>query len=187
MYLCFKYFTYLLVNFQMLKDNSGCMSLIGTLSSTAQHSMACEHQIPTLLYRRVHPQAVAPKKAHASDAGYDITIVAIDKKVNATTTLYDTGIQIQLDRGYYAELVPRSSIIKTGHVLANSIGIIDNDYTGNIKVALAKIDPDAPDIELPYRGFQLIVRKQVECGLAEEVDAFQTTERGEGGFGSTGQ
>lgn len=62
------------------------------------------------------------------------------------TILYDTGIKINVKYGYYAEVVPRSSLSKSGYMLANSIGIIDNSYRNNIFVALTKINPDAPDI-----------------------------------------
>ena len=134
--------------------------------------------------RLVHSDAVIPFKVHESDAGYDLTIIKEHKKINDVVTLYDTGIQIQMTAGYYAEIIPRSSIIKTGYMLANNVGIIDNSYRGNLYIALAKIDNTQPNIELPLRCAQLIFRKQ-ECANFISTDEFEETDRGSGGFGST--
>lgn len=133
---------------------------------------------------KMMPDAVMPFKPRLSDVGYDLTIIGQKKQITSTCALYHTGISIQVQKGMYAEIVPRSSLIKSGYMLANSIGIIDNSYTGELLVALQKVDFDAAPIEFPFRGFQLIFRKQeyvqmVECGDLEETD------RGSGGFGST--
>lgn len=131
--------------------------------------------------------AIVPSKAKESDAGYDLTIISKAKQLTKTTALYDTGIKIKIDHGYYAEVVPRSSISKSGYMLANSIGIIDNSYNGNIYIALAKIDESMPDIEFPFRCAQLIFRKQVNVCMHETSEMFEETARGEGGFGSSGK
>ena len=54
--------------------------------------------------------------------------------------MYDTGIQVKPQYGYYFEIVPRSSLSKSGYILANSIGIIDPSYSGNLYIVLIKID-----------------------------------------------
>jgi dUTP pyrophosphatase len=87
--------------------------------------------------------------------------------------------------GYHTEVVARSSLSKSGYILANAIGIIDNSYRGNIMVALRKVDHKAASIALPARVAQLIVRKTEDVEL-ELVDELCITERGNGGFGSTG-
>jgi deoxyuridine 5'-triphosphate nucleotidohydrolase len=130
--------------------------------------------------------AVMPSKARISDVGYDLTIIKKVKTPNNTTTLYDTGISIKMAHGMYAEVVPRSSISKSGYMLSNSIGIIDNSYTGNILIALTKIDADAPEIALPFRCCQLIIRHQVFVDITEVYAPLEETHRAGGGFGSTG-
>ena len=100
--------------------------------------------------------------------------------------LYDTGIKVQPAFGWYFDLVPRSSISKTGYMLANSIGVIDRTYVGPVLVPLRKVDPHAPDLELPARLVQIIPRPIVHIQW-EEVEALDETARGAGGFGSTGQ
>ena len=141
---------------------------------------------PSLKIYKTDENAVIPSKAFENDAGYDLTIIKKIKDFNSKTTLYDTGIKIEIDEGYYTEIVPRSSISKFGYILANSIGIIDNNYRGNLMIALTKICDDAPEIELPFKCCQLLIRKQISADLYEVKSSDLTeTERNEGGFGST--
>ena len=132
--------------------------------------------------------AIIPFKSKQSDVGYDLTLIKVFKKINNKTSLYDTGIKIRVNHGLYAEIVPRSSIYKTGYFMANSLGIIDPNYNGNLLVALSKLDDSAPDLELPIRCCQLIFKEQIHMDIIEVSDLKQLgeTTRGEGGFGSTG-
>jgi dUTP pyrophosphatase len=127
--------------------------------------------------------AYLPTKAHISDSGYDLQLVKYLKTENGVQ-FYDTGIAVQPSVGYYFEVVARSSLAKTGYVLANSIGIIDASYTGSIKVALIKICKDAPDIQLPARLVQLIPRQFIHLCM-QETSSFDKTIRNDGGFGSS--
>ena len=141
---------------------------------------------PSIKVYKTDKDAVIPSKAFEEDAGYDLTIIKKIKDFNSKTTLYDTGIKIEVDEGYYTEIVPRSSISKFGYILANNIGIIDNHYRGNLMIALTKIADDAPEIEFPFKCCQLIVRKQIFSNLYEITDDnLSSTLRNEGGFGST--
>lgn len=134
------------------------------------------------------PQAIMPKKARPSDVGYDLTIIKKIKDMTSNVVLYDTGVKVQPMHGMYAEVVPRSSLSKSGYMLANSVGIIDPSYTGNIMIALVKIDPSAKDIELPFRCCQLIFRRQlfVDVERMDTISVITETSRNEGGFGSSG-
>uniref|UniRef100_A0A6C0EPR4 dUTP diphosphatase n=1 Tax=viral metagenome TaxID=1070528 RepID=A0A6C0EPR4_9ZZZZ len=141
---------------------------------------------PSIKVYKTDKDAVIQSKAFEEDAGYDLTIIKKIKDFNSKTTLYDTCIKIEIDEGYYTEIVPRSSISKFGYILANNIGIIDNHYRGNLMIALTKIADDAPDIELPFKCCQLIVRKQIYSDLYEITDDnLSSTLRNDGGFGST--
>lgn len=144
--------------------------------------------IPRCCFLRVDEKAVIPSKANWSDVGYDLSIIKKVKDFNSRTALYDTGIKISLDFGYYAEIVPRSSISKSGYILSNNIGIIDNSYRGNLLIALTKIADDAIEIEYPFKCCQLIFKSQVYVNMEEIKDRdLDITKRQEGGFGSTGQ
>lgn len=128
--------------------------------------------------------AVFPTKAHPSDIGYDITAIGVFKKINDQVTLFETGIRVCPPDGYYVEILPRSSMSKTGYMLANSVGTIDPSYTGTLKIALIKVSDSFPDIELPFTRCQLVLRK-AEYATMEQVDSIEDTVRGEGGFGSS--
>lgn len=140
-----------------------------------------------LLYKR-DPNAILPYKSRLSDVGYDLSVIREHKKLTSNTILYDTGISLKIPFGYYAEIVPRSSLSKTGYMVANSIGIIDRSYTGNLYVALCKITEDAMDISqnLPFRCCQIIFRKQEFIDLEEIAEDVEQTTRNSGGYGSTG-
>jgi dUTP pyrophosphatase len=136
-------------------------------------------------WSKTRMDAISPSKERASDSGYDLVLLEKIKTVGKVD-FYDTGIKIKPNFGYYFQIVPRSSISKTGYMLANSIGIIDRTYLGNIIIALIKIDESAPDLVLPIRLVQMIPTPIIHFEL-EEVNNFDVTEtnRGEGGFGSS--
>lgn len=127
--------------------------------------------------------AVMPSRAHPTDVGYDLYCIQFLQDLAPNVRLYDTGVRIQVPDGYYCEVVPRSSMSKTGMSMANSVGIIDPDYTGTIKIAL-RFHEDAVAPVLPFRCCQLILRKRESLDFVV-VETFAQTQRGEGGFGST--
>lgn len=138
-------------------------------------------------WAKTDERAVAPSKSRISDSGYDLTIIDVHKKLSDVTTVYTTGIKIQaMSNGWYFDMVPRSSIIKTGYILSNMVGVIDRGYTGTIFIALTKVDPQAKDLELPIKIAQLIPRPIVHSEIVE-VKELEGTDRGEKGFGSSGR
>lgn len=145
----------------------------------------CKTTIPKCQVLRVDDKAFLPSKTKFSDAGYDLTIIKPIKNLTQHTVLYDTGIKIRPQAGYYVEIVPRSSLSKSGYMLANSIGIIDSNYNGNIFIALTKIDLSSPNLTLPFRCCQMIFRKQIFVDIEELTGSLDNTTRGEGGFGSS--
>lgn len=152
--------------------------------STFKNLLIVSDATPKCRVVKLDPQAVVPYKTRVSDVGLDLVIIKKIKHYTPMTALYDTGIAIHISHGYYAEIVPRSSLSKTGYMLANNVGIIDNSYRGNIYIPLIKVDQQMPDIELPFRCCQLIIRKQIWVDI-EQVDELEITDRGSGGFGST--
>lgn len=145
-------------------------------------------QFPTFKALRVDKRAVLPSKLRVSDSGYDITIIDKYKDTYKNTALYRTGIKVQISHGYYLDMAPRSSIVKTGYILSNSLAIIDRGYIGEIYVALTKIDENMPDLEFPCKICQLIPRPIIHIPIEEvfsEDDLFKTS-RADSGFGSSG-
>lgn len=151
--------------------------------------------IPAIKVFKVDERAVIPSKARYSDAGYDLTIISEYKRLTKNTAIYDTGIQLEIPNGYYVEIVPRSSISRSGYMLANSVGIIDQGYRGNLYIALTKIndaDAEGAELQLPWKCCQMIVKKQVYSKLivcdggVNGGNRIERSARGAGAFGSTG-
>lgn len=134
---------------------------------------------------KTHENAIMPSRAHPLDIGLDLTAIKKHKTLPHGVIMYDTGIAVKPPEGYYIEILPRSSISKTGWMLANSVGTVDPNYTGNLYIALAPVHPDVPEIELPFCKCQLVVRKAEYLDVTE-VSSLDETDRGSGGFGSTG-
>ena len=145
------------------------------------------NSIPLIKVYTDDESAVTPCKSRYSDAGYDLTIIKEFKRLTTNTVIYDTGIKLEIPNGYYVEIVPRSSISKSGYILANNVGIIDQGYRGNLYVALTKINNECPEFCLPWKCCQMIVKKQIYSKLIIcNNDNIEKSNRGIGAFGSTG-
>ena len=142
--------------------------------------------IPVCKFTKTNPLAITPDKNRVSDVGFDLTVISKVKDINSNTVMLDTGIIVSPQLGYFSKIYPRSSLVKSGYMLANSVGIIDATFRDSLKICLVKVNPDAPEIIFPFKCCQLIFEKQIpftmEEVLAEEIG---TTTRNVGGFGST--
>ena len=144
-----------------------------------------QKRVPVCRFIRTDPKAVSPSKNFASDEGYDLWLISIDKQINSSTIRFETGIRVQPELGYHIEILPRSSLSNSGWMLSNSVGLIDASYSGTLKVCLTKVCSDAQDITLPFKAVQMVLRKSNHFDV-EEVEKFdRETIRGSGGFGST--
>lgn len=173
----------------MSHEPDSCAPSIGVMKThnlLAYYGNLCSAVAPNPVFRvqLCKPGAVSPFKARPSDSGFDLTLIDV-VKVIGRVTLYGTGVKVRPDSGWYFDVVPRSSIIKSGYMLANSVGIIDRAYTGEIMVPLIKCDHNMPDLELPARMVQLIPRQIIHPTISV-VDSIEDTARGEAGFGSSG-
>lgn len=136
--------------------------------------------------------AVFPIRAHDTDAGLDL--VATRMYFDAATKIftYSTGIAVAIPKGYAGLLFPRSSITKTDLILANSVGVIDSDYRGEllVKFRVGK-EQDGYSSTFP-KAYQVgekiaqLVIIPIALPTPIQVVELNTTERGKGGFGSTG-
>lgn len=141
----------------------------------------------TIAFQKHSNFAVIPSRAGPNEIGYDLTIISKIKQINSNTVMYDTGISVKPPEGFYTEIVPRSSLIKTGWIMTNSVGIIDPTYRGTLKIVMTKVcqDDEIKELEMPFTKFQLIVRKMYVPEVNVEDNYFDETDRGSGGFGST--
>jgi dUTP diphosphatase len=135
--------------------------------------------------KRLDKSAVIPKYAKDGDAGLDLTATAY--KVNEKGQyIYTSDLALEIPDGYVGLLFPRSSICKKDLEMTNSVGVIDSNYRGPIKSVFNPTCEDPEIYELGERFAQLIIIPYPKIEF-EEVEELSETERGTGGYGSTGK
>lgn len=135
--------------------------------------------------KKLHADAVIPKYAKQGDAGLDL--VATSREFDEYgNVVYGTGLAIEVPQGYYAQLLPRSSISKYALVLANSLGVIDSGYRGELIVKFKPVAGSGGTYALGDRIAQLIILPYPQINFVE-VDNLSDSERGNGSFGSSGK
>lgn len=163
--------------------------------------------------KKLHEDAVIPFKAYDKDFCYDVVAVS-EEEIAPNVWRYGLGFALQIDRGFEPisgnfngkgflnlssevnlynspinlsiDLRPRSSIYKTGMVLANSQATIDEGYTGEIKLVYYHVMPNMPRYKVGDKIGQMKIGATFPIQFCE-VENFEETERGEGGFGSSGK
>ncbi len=162
-------------------------------------------------YKLLSEKAVVPSRGHQTDSGWDLHVIGVEK-IEGDVIFFKTGLSVQPPPGYYFELFPRSSISTLPLSLANSVGVIDESYTGEVLIAARVHHPEMGDDAKKHsypngivsvfglkpqtiKSFaelvvarkpklaQLILKKRIDCSFVEEE--ISETDRGSGGFGST--
>lgn len=141
-----------------------------------------------VLLRRLDPDVPVPSYAHPGDAGVDL-VTTVDAVVPpGERVLLPTGIALALPPGHAAFVHPRSGLaVRHGVSLVNAPGTVDAGYRGELQVSLVNLDPrEAVVLHRGDRIAQLVVQR-VEHAVFHEVDTLPGSDRGEGGFGSSGR
>lgn len=123
-----------------------------------------------------------PTRAHREDAGFDL-YSPVDTVIYDCPRIIKLGVCVEIPKGYVGFIMGRSSLNKKGVICLT--GVIDSGYTGEIAVALNTVDA-CINIKKGDRIAQLVVTKLADIDDAVEVDSLEDSERGAGGFGSTG-
>ena len=148
--------------------------------------------------KKLVPEAVVPKRAHASDAGFDL--VAVSRKVDEDgAVVYGTGLAFEIPEGYVGLIFPRSSVAKKDMILSNCVGVIDAGYRGEVMAkfkAVPRMFENADSVGVTFcrheeynigeRICQIVFVKLPEVELVES-DELSASDRGTGGYGSTGK
>jgi dUTP pyrophosphatase len=140
--------------------------------------------------KKLHKDAVIPQYAKYGDAGMDLVATSIISNTTFDVT-YGMGIALEIPEGFVGLIFPRSSIRKTDLALTNCVGVIDSGYRGELQATFKKvygkndIRIDEVDYKVGDRIAQIIILPYPTIRF-EEVEQLSNTERGEGGFGSTG-
>jgi dUTP pyrophosphatase len=143
-----------------------------------------------LIQRLAHGQGLKlPSYESAQAAGLDLP-AALDESITVQPggiVLVPTGLSIAIPAGYEGQVRPRSGLaIKKGLTVVNAPGTIDADYRGEVKVGLVNLGPEPVEICRGDRVAQLIIAPVVQAELVEAAE-LPASDRGQGGFGSTGK
>lgn len=140
----------------------------------------------TLKVKKLVPHAFIPKRAHPGDAGFDLIAVDCYKNHDYGYIEFGTGLAVEIPEGHVGLIFPRSSITKTSHMLKNAVGVIDSGYRGELKLRMT-FEDQKEDMEYQFgdKIGQLVILPCPKVEL-EETEELSDTERGSGGFGSTG-
>lgn len=140
-----------------------------------------------LKVKKLTETALLPTQGSASAAGFDLYADASEIIAPGTTEKIRTGIAIEIPEGYFGAIYARSGLAtKKGLRPANCVGVIDSDYRGEVIVALYNDSNSIARVQAEERIAQIVIQPYPEIEI-EEVEELSVTDRGSGGFGSTGK
>lgn len=169
--------------------------------------MAKKTQLPIeIKVKTLSENVVLPTQATAFAGGFDIKVTEIND--NKDYVICSTGLTMEIPEGYKLTIVPRSSLTKYNWYMPNSPAMIDSDYRGEIKIIFRCVPiinitenkrkflhKGKPNINIIYNNFPFVIGDRIAQAYLEQVipisfvkaNELSITERGEGGFGSTGK
>ena len=139
--------------------------------------------------KRLTPNAIIPTYAKEGDAGMDLVATSIISETTSDVT-YGTGLAMEIRDGFVGLVFPRSSIRKYDLALTNCVGVIDSGYRGEIQATFKKTNwlkgNESEKYQIGDRIAQIMIIPHPPIEF-KEVNDLSDTERGDGGFGSTGK
>ena len=138
--------------------------------------------------KKLNQNAVIPSYAKDGDAGMDLVATSIISNTSTQIT-YGIGLALEIPNGFVGLIFPRSSVRKTRLMLSNCVGVVDSGYRGELQATFNKINNDSiseNDYKVGDRIAQIMIIPHPDIQF-EEADELSDTERGDGGFGSTGK
>jgi dUTP pyrophosphatase len=166
---------------------------VDTLINTLSKDMSSTQKVDTsgmpdgtlVKVKKLNPNAVIPSYSKVGDAGMDLTITSIIENTSFSVS-YGFGIAIEIPTNFVGLVFPRSSVRNQELILSNCVGVIDSGYRGEIQATFKKTNGlDSISYKVGDRGAQIIILPYPTIYMTE-VPELSNTERGTGGFGSTG-
>jgi dUTP pyrophosphatase len=178
-----------------LLSEDGDLSLLGdlnnilqTLDNDIQVKTTASYNKMEIKIKKLNPNAVVPSYSKDGDAGMDLTATEIISETKIDVT-YGTGISMEIPKGYVGLVFPRSSIRKYDLSLTNCVGVIDSGYRGEIQATFKKTNwlkgNESEKYQIGDRIVQIMIIPYPQVSFIE-VEELSSSERGTGGFGSTG-
>ena len=135
--------------------------------------------------KKLNNNAIVPSYSKIGDAGMDLTITSIIENTSFSVT-YGFGIAMEIPKHFVGLVFPRSSVRNQDLILSNCVGVIDSGYRGELQATFKKTNGlDSIKYKVGERGAQIIILPYPTIYMTE-VPELSDTERGTGGFGSTG-
>jgi len=137
--------------------------------------------------KKLNENAVIPSYAKSGDAGMDLVATSIISETDTQIT-FGIGLALEIPKGFVGLIFPRSSVRKTRLMLSNCVGVVDSGYRGELQATFNKVNQNSiaeNDYRVGDRIAQIMIIPHPDIEF-EEADELSDTERGEGGFGSTG-
>lgn len=162
-------------------QNSQGVGVGDTINTPYEYSIGCK-------FKKLHKDAVTPTYSKKGDGCVDLHCVSYTLNEQTNQVTYSTGISLEIPSGYVGLVFPRSSIRRTVLELSNSVGVIDSGYRGEIMATfnINKGSNQSTIYENGERICQLMILPYPKIKFTE-VTELSETDRGEGGFGSTGK
>ncbi len=162
--------------------NKVLLSLTNDISKETNESIDLNLQVKV---KKLHPNSVIPTYSKDGDAGMDLTITEIYSNTSFDVT-YGFGLAMEIPKGFVGLVFPRSSVRKYDLSLTNCVGVIDSGYRGEIQATFKKTNGlDSLKYNIGDRGAQIMILPYPQVTMVESTN-LSDTDRGEGGFGSTG-
>ena len=136
-------------------------------------------------FKRLTEHARSPYQANTHDAGYDLIATTV-KRVGLFKYVYGTGLAFEIPEGYEGQIRARSSVHKTGMILCNCVGTIDSGYRGEVMAMFWKIPFIGKKYAVGDRICQMLIKPVVYVKF-NEAATLSDSDRGDGGFGSSGK
>jgi dUTP pyrophosphatase len=152
--------------------------------ATKRKTTFVDNSLP-IKVKKLHPNAVIPTYSKVGDAGMDLTITREIENTSFSVS-YGFGIAMEIPMGFVGLVFPRSSVRNQELLLSNCVGVIDSGYRGEIQATFKKTNGlDSMKYKVGERGAQIIILPYPQIKMVESNE-LSDTERGTGGFGSTG-
>ncbi len=174
------------LDFNFINELNGVLNKINLdIKQETQQNVISNNSL-VVKVKKLHPDAVIPSYSKIGDAGMDLTITTI--KENTTFDVsYGFGIAMEIPKGFVGLVFPRSSVRNQDLILSNCVGVIDSGYRGEIQATFKKTQGlDSVKYKVGERGAQIMILPYPQITMIESSD-LSDTERGDGGFGSTGK
>lgn len=160
--------------------------LLNQLSDDVHQNVANAGYNVEVKVKKLYPDAVIPSYSKDGDAGMDLTIIREIENTSSNVS-YGFGLALEIPRGYVGLVFPRSSVRNQDLLLTNCVGVIDSGYRGEVQATFRKTNGyDSSIYKVGERGAQIVILPYPQVKMVES-QTLSDTERGDGGFGSTGK